>query len=126
MCGARIAFIGMKNAQKNAIIQTVFVFITDGANQIGSVLTENARKDSEIGVEELKPCPFCGGKAKVAKVHPSFMLKKLHNLYFAAGCPQCGVSTAMFKTYKTGSPMMNEWYDDEAKQKAIEAWNKRV
>ena len=75
---------------------------------------------------KLKPCPFCGGKAKVAKAHPSFMLKKLHDLYFVAGCPQCGVSTTMFRTKKTGSPMMNEWYDDKAKQKAIEAWNRRV
>lgn len=75
---------------------------------------------------ELKPCPFCGGKAKVDKVHPSFMLKKLHYLYFAAGCTKCNVTTPLFRTKKSGSPLMNEYYDEEAKQKAIEAWNKRV
>jgi hypothetical protein len=36
LSGARIAFHGIKNAQKNAEIQTVFVFITDGATRIGS------------------------------------------------------------------------------------------
>lgn len=75
---------------------------------------------------ELKSCPFCGGKAKVAKVHPSFMLKKLHYMYFAAGCTNCNVTTPLFPTRKTGSPLMNQQYDEEAKQKAIEAWNKRV
>lgn len=74
---------------------------------------------------DLRPCPFCGGKSVVAKVNPPFMLKKLHGLYFAAGCPQCGASTAMFRTQKTRSPLMNEHYDKEAKQKAIEAWNRR-
>ena len=75
---------------------------------------------------ELKPCPFCGGKAMDAKAHPSIMLKKLHYLYFAAGCTKCNVSTPLFRTQKTGSPLMNEHYDEEAKQKAIEAWNRRV
>ena len=76
--------------------------------------------------EELKPCPFCGGKAVVERVHPVFMLKKFKDLYFAAGCPKCGASTAMFRTKKTKSPTMNGWYNYKAKQKAIEAWNKRV
>ena len=77
-------------------------------------------------MDELKPCPFCGGKAKVDKVSPPFMLKKLHGLYFSAGCSQCGACTSLFRTHKSGSPLMNEWYDEEAKQKAIEAWNRRV
>lgn len=74
---------------------------------------------------ELKPCPFCGGEAQVQKAHPSFMLKRLHDLYFFAGCPKCGASTSMFRTQKTRSPLMNEHYDEEARQRATDAWNKR-
>lgn len=77
-------------------------------------------------MEELKPCPFCGGEAKVEKVHPSFMLKKFHYLYFAAGCTKCYATTPLFRTRKTGSPLMNEHCDEEAKEKAIIAWNRRV
>ncbi len=52
---------------------------------------------------ELKPCPFCGGKAYLDKVtddYPNYVIR----------CWGCGVST--------------QWCAD--KNKAVELWNRRV
>jgi len=48
---------------------------------------------------ELKPCPFCGGKAEIMGV-----------TYVYIECPDCGVKT--------------RGYRDE--EDAIETWNRRV
>lgn len=57
---------------------------------------------------ELKPCPFCGGEAKV--ITGSCWLWQ-----HAVECKDCGANTG----YKSGiSPSV-------AKNKAVEAWNRR-
>ena len=53
-------------------------------------------------MNELKPCPFCGGDAKIVDVED---LKG-----FFALCKHCNASTRIF-------------YSEEV---AIEAWNRRV
>ena len=50
---------------------------------------------------ELKPCPFCGGRAKKVV----FGLER----YKTIGCEKCGVLLPLYRTHK----------------ETIEAWNKR-
>lgn len=48
---------------------------------------------------ELKPCPFCGGKAELSNY-----------THYWIGCKDCWVETKCYKS----------------KEEAIEAWNRRV
>jgi Lar family restriction alleviation protein len=57
-------------------------------------------------MNDLKPCPFCGGKAIVEGHHNRFME------WYLCSCPECHVS-------QTG----NEY---GFKFEAIEAWNRRT
>lgn len=63
----------------------------------------------EITMEEieLKPCPFCGGAAKLI----------LHNSIGGVRCPECGVLGACF---------MDKFTQGDGLQKAVEAWNRRA
>ena len=56
---------------------------------------------------ELKPCPFCGGKAKFIYSMP----------YSAIVCKKCKVITKVFVDY---------YEQQDGKEEAIEAWNRRV
>lgn len=58
-------------------------------------------------MNELKPCPFCGGKAKVIRSHVC-----LDNKYYAV-CENDNCQAAIC-------------VDSETREKAIELWNKRV
>jgi Lar family restriction alleviation protein len=58
---------------------------------------------------ELKPCPFCGGEAKVYD-HFRIARGKTWN-YFRVGCEECGLRFPKFS---------------EVKEEAIEAWNRRA
>lgn len=56
---------------------------------------------------ELKPCPFCGGKATFVYEMPQGTMM----------CRKCGARVAIFSdAYEQG----------DCRDKAIEAWNRRV
>lgn len=58
-------------------------------------------------MDELKPCPFCGGKAVMAKPQRlTFLNRKVKR----PNCIKCGATMFVWKS----------------KEKAIEEWNKRV
>lgn len=68
--------------------------------------------------ESLKPCPFCGRKAKIKAVIKSYG--------FTIWCAcECGAQTEGFcpDTSKEGDTMENI---EECKKRAIKAWNRRA
>lgn len=56
---------------------------------------------------KLKPCPFCGGEAKLSN--------DAGIQAFAVYCSVCGIS----------SPRLNHYTEDDTEHKAIQAWNTR-
>lgn len=56
-------------------------------------------------MEELKPCPFCGGKARIMMEEEDLPDESFHNIY----CTSCGVQ-----------------FWTKSKTDAIEAWNRRI
>lgn len=69
--------------------------------------------------EELRPCPFCGGKAKVKAV------KKDYIGFTVWRACNCGARTSGF------CPDMSKEDDtieniEESKKRAIKAWNRRA
>ena len=58
-------------------------------------------------MEELKPCPFCGGDARYNRITYHTVIANESHIVF---CAKCGASTQKYKT----------------KQEAIAAWNKRA
>lgn len=69
--------------------------------------------------EELKPCPFCGGKAVIKAVNRN------QGLTIWCQCPKCGARTEGYcpDTNKEDDTMENI---EECKKRAIEAWTRRV
>lgn len=72
--------------------------------------------------EELKPCPFCGGKAKVKatkKEHIGF------TIWCACESCECGARTVGFcpDTNREDNTLENI---ERCKKKAIKAWNRRT
>ena len=79
-------------------------------------------------MSELKPCPFCGGEAYVTSCD------RIINI----GCKPCGyhryfhglvqseINTGVPIVYTGGVKSDSEWYDKDAHEKAIEAWNRRA
>lgn len=80
-------------------------------------------------MEELKPCPFCGGAAEVRFVSEAaiHIKKSYHNKYVFAGCRKCGIVTALYNAFnRTGSLLKNAANEKRAKESAIKAWNRRA
>lgn len=65
--------------------------------------------------KELKPCPFCGGKAK---------LIFRFGIDICCECTECEARTKMFFVRDTAPDVMDEFED--AKAKATKMWNRRV
>ena len=60
-------------------------------------------------MEELKPCPFCGGKPCIVHSH-------LFSNEYEVRCSFCGSRTMIYKSYCNQSAKLN----------AIQAWNRRT
>ncbi len=58
-------------------------------------------------MRDLKPCPFCGGRAKARYAKPLSYVQ----------CVNC-------KTY--GLAFCDEYEEADGKEKAIDAWNRRA
>ena len=71
---------------------------------------------------ELKPCPFCGGEAKLTKLSVSYNAGyPIYNgIALVVKCGNCGC----FSPYKRGTIHGNFRQNEE--DKAIEAWNRRA
>lgn len=77
--------------------------------------------------DKLKPCPFCGGEA----------FKRSYDRLIQIGCESCGytrgfcgiiqskIDTGVPIRYEGGKISTYEWYDKDAREKAVEAWNTR-
>ena len=72
---------------------------------------------AEQKLVELKPCPFCGGKAVMKKGFPQTQSKG--GTQRLIQCSKCGCRTVLFRQNDFES-----WKDNE--QACINAWNKRV
>lgn len=78
-------------------------------------------------MKELKPCPFCGGKAK-------FLVKTFsergttRGWLFGISCAECGVETPRSKykielSFESNGEVKTPI---DEREMAIEAWNRRV
>ena len=59
--------------------------------------------------EKLKPCPFCGGTAKIAK----------GKIEFWAYCPHCGAQTELYETDQEAALAWNDRTTEEAQAAEI-------
>ena len=65
--------------------------------------------------KELKPCPFCGGKA--GRVHST-----QYDECFSVICQQCGIIIGSYEQNKSGK-WENLFF--KSPEEAVRAWNRR-
>lgn len=72
---------------------------------------------------EIKPCPFCGGRAEIQNVNPS----KKGAPHYAVVCTKCRARTRDFcgANRKIKDIGRFEFFENEKKNYAIERWNAR-
>lgn len=82
-------------------------------------------------MSELKPCPFCGGKASVmdnANEEVSYGAfgygTRGYPTWYRCYCTECGAAGEPVRIEKGGEN--NTFYEKYTKEKAIEAWNRRA
>lgn len=82
-------------------------------------------------MKELKPCPFCGGKAHIrkfkrkAKNDKGEVMKGDYKTWYGLGCytPDC---ICYMNVDERTTRFMFIIRDEEAKKLTIERWNRRV
>lgn len=76
---------------------------------------------------KLKPCPFCGGVAKVEQTSYGTESPNSAKLSFRIECARCGATAPGASGYisvnLSRSGELNPWHDD--RESAIKAWNRR-
>lgn len=79
---------------------------------------------------ELKSCPFCGGEADILDNRNEQVSYRAfgygtrgYPTWYKCYCKNCGATGAISRIEKGCE--MNKTYEKWAKEKAIEAWNRR-
>lgn len=75
-------------------------------------------------MEKLKPCPFCGDKARIKRTACGNCNNGRFYEKYKAGCEKCGIYFERMSEFHTegGQPV----FDKNGYEDAIEAWNRRA
>ena len=74
--------------------------------------------------EKLKPCPFCGGKAKIHECKHELPFSEERNIFFAC-CSVCGCQQIHFSEVNLYYRSDFKERKKQLKRQAINAWNRR-
>lgn len=73
---------------------------------------------------ELKPCPFCGGKAYIREYAHGHGGNGCFNASYECGCSNCKIAFKANSEFslKNGYPV----FSVNGYEKCVEAWNRRI
>lgn len=74
---------------------------------------------------KLKPCPFCGGKAKIHECRQELPFSEELNIFFVC-CSECGCQPFHFSEVGLYYKKDYEERKKQLKKQAIEAWERRA